>query len=218
MIRNLVAFIFVLSAFLILLQLGFWQLQRLDWKQDLLAKIEAQEKVDPQITPLDLENAVEFQRGFVIGQYLNKPPIILTPRTNPDGEVGYHLLYPFQTEGGDILLSNLGWHSGQTYPVPHTSKRKLSGTLKSPQQKNIFTPNNRPDTGLWYWPDLATIQNHYEVDQIFPMILHLEGKTQNTAIQKPRNNHMQYAIFWFTMAGVLIILTGFSYWRSHHQN
>jgi len=185
-----------------MLNLGFWQLDRLEWKNDILAKIEKFEIVDANKTPLDLNNADDFQRGYIEGRFLNKPAVRIKPRTNIDGAVGYHLLYPFKTNDGQNIIVNMGWYDGETYPIP--TSRKITGYLRSPDKQSSFTPQNKPEQNQFYAININDLEDAYNV-KLNSKTLYLDSAFPT--MQKPRNKHAQYAMFWFGMSGLLLFLT-----------
>lgn len=216
--KRVFTFCFLIGAFCTLLFLGNWQLQRLEWKESVLADIAKQEATDPMTNALDLSNIQEFQRGFIEGRFMQAKPIRLAPRTH-DGQVGYHLIQPFQTTDNDTLLVNMGWVSNDEEFVSFDTRlTKIAGYMKSPDPKGQFTPANFPDQNQWYFIDFDTIEKQTNLS-IKDRILYLESPVSDipktfVGLPKPRNNHAQYAAFWFGMAGLLVLLSGLRYWQS----
>lgn len=208
--KNIVTCAFLLGAIYILLSLGFWQLDRLAWKTEIIKSIEAQEAVDPKTVKLDLSKDVEFQRGYIEGRFLNKLAVQIHPRTNDNGDVGYHLLYPFKTNEGQSIVVNMGWHDGETYPVPNYNKQKITGYLRTPDEKSSFTPSNNINQNLFYSININDLERVYNI-KLFGKVLYLDHVFPT--MQKPRNKHAQYAMFWFGMAGLLPLLVLIFIWR-----
>lgn len=221
----LIASVFTFFAFCVLCALGSWQLQRLAWKEDLLAKIEAAQNVEPSSVQLSAEDFTPenaYARGVITGRFTG-PHIPLAPRTY-DGQPGYHLYRVFQLEGGGAVLVNQGW-AGLEFEVQHNSAdmffdaligqiQKVEGVITSPPQPNFFTPENDLQAWSWYQIDVPQIQSALDLDKrLAPMIFRAESVTQNAIDLKPlglpeapNNNHLQYALFWFSMAGILLIV------------
>ena len=216
MFKTAVAGILLLFFVGVFITLGVWQLQRLEWKNTILAQIDAQEAIDPKRVAIDFNRSDNYQRGFITGRFLNKSAIKLSPRTNDKGEVGYHILYPFQVNGGPVVLVNIGWFQGETYPVMSGDQMKIVGYMRLPTAQGGFTPDNRPDNGLWYRADVSQIEKFYSIKNIHPMVFYqMTGVDAQGfhGIPRPRNKHMQYAIFWFSSAFVLTLLSGWAYYR-----
>lgn len=203
----------LLGAICVFVMLGNWQLQRLAWKQAMLADIEAQAAIDITETRLDLTQAADFQRGYILGTYLNKPPVKIGPRTH-EGKSGYHILQPFRTVQGQNIMINRGW-VGATDDAPITAPLRnlmIGGYLKSPDHPSAFTPKNQPDQGLWYSADIKGFEAFYDIplqDHIlYQEVMESDRPQTFTGLPALKNNHLAYAIFWFGMAGLLVILVG----------
>lgn len=208
--KNIVTGIFLLGSVYTLLSLGFWQLNRLAWKTEIIKSIEAQEAVDPTTVRLDLSKDVEFQRGYIEGRFLNKPAVQIHPRTNDDGTVGHHVIYPFKTDEGQNIVVNVGWHHGETIHLPPIGKQKITGYLRTPDRKSSFTPANNTNQNQFYSIDIQDLEAFYNV-KLFDKVIYLDSAFPT--MQKPRNKHAQYAIFWFGMAGLLPLLVLIFIWR-----
>ena len=111
----LFATLLTLIGISILCALGAWQLQRLEWKKNLLATVETQNAQEfklfapEQITP---ENA--HLNGEIEGKFLYDKEIALGPRllkspSGLDSQYGAHIITPLKLEDGQILLINRGW-------------------------------------------------------------------------------------------------------------
>jgi len=209
--KRIVTLIILIAAFCTLLSLGFWQLERKAWKEDIIAKITKYESVDAASTPLDLDNAEEFQRGYIEGKFITPSrPLKLAPRTH-NGEVGRHLVRPFKTISGENILVNMGWISNHVVDLqwPSDQPIKIHGHIRKPETQGRFTPDNSPDHNQWYWLDINVLQDFYNLE-FKDYILYSEGDyvmpVPFEGLPHPRNKHMQYALFWFFMAGLLPIL------------
>ena len=212
MFKNITAIGILIGAIYIMFNLGFWQLDRLEWKTEILSKIEKFESVDASVTPLDLSNTQDFQRGYVKGRFLNKSSIQIKPRTNDKGEVGYHIISPFKTNTGETLIVNTGWYNDET--ITHKNETKLMGYLRTADKQSSFTPKNNIEQNQFYSIDLKDLEELYGTT-LFDKILYLDSAFPT--MQKPRNKHAQYATFWFGMSGLLLFLAGFFVYRQRHK-
>jgi surfeit locus 1 family protein len=214
--KNIITIVFLIGAIAIMVKLGFWQLDRLAWKKDVIEKLNAQHAVDPMSIALDLSNAKDFQRGYIEGRFLNKSSIHIAPRTN-DGAVGYHVIAPFKTIAGDMILVNRGWVADgvNDYASPPRTNTKIAGYLQHPDKPNNFTPPNNIEIGQWYAITANDITAFYGDDFHDRMLYQEQPKLTApqtfTDLPRPRNKHAQYATFWFFMAGLLGFLSGL-YW------
>ena len=99
----------VLPVLALLLALGFWQLDRREWKHDLIATLEEREAVSPVALPEPVEPAaLEFSRVALTGELLHERELYWTARTR-DGVSGYHVLTPMRLEDGREVILDRGW-------------------------------------------------------------------------------------------------------------
>lgn len=219
MFKKVVAGLLILTALLVLINLGLWQLDRLEWKEAIIEKIAKANETDIETNAIVLEEATEFQRGYLKGHFVDtgKAPLKIAPRTH-DGAVGAHIVRPFQTADGHYILVNNGWISADFdgFPKVHFQPMTIVGHLRLPEEAGMFTPKNRPESNLWYNLDIDQISDYYGLpfeDYVFYNEGDYTLPTPFDGLPQPRNKHMQYAAFWFSMAGVLILLVGFILYR-----
>lgn len=150
--------------------LGCWQVQRLGWKTRLMAVLEDRLVREPLVLPAhigDLDDpdaaadALDYRRVILRGRFRHEGEMLVGPRMR-DGEQGYSVVTPFEREGGDTVLVNRGWLSKK---FADRASRKgedalpegetfVLGLIRKPWKKNFFTPENQPDKGEWYFPDV----------------------------------------------------------------
>lgn len=142
-------------------------MQRLRWKTDLLAKCEDRITRDPlplppRVDPAAVAAEFDFRRVVVRGRLRHDREMLIGPRMR-DGEQGYMVITPLEreSEGGSTVLVNRGW-----IPKKLREQRRrgpgalpegevvVEGMLREPWRKNMFTPENRPDKGEFYFPDV----------------------------------------------------------------
>lgn len=219
------------AAIIILCGLGTWQLQRLAWKENLLAQL-AGAATQPPVTNAVLiadESGVDFayRPAAIYGLYDNANAILVGPRTR-DGEVGYHLLTPLQIAEDDgphaTLLVNRGWVLAMPADRP-TGFMTVRGLLRLPERANMFVPPNDPAKNEWFSIDPAQLATEKNLQNLLPYILYAEGEepadpvmSVGAAYHAPGgpslpNNHRQYALFWFAMAGVLVVIYALRFLR-----
>jgi surfeit locus 1 family protein len=215
--KNIITVLFLIGAFCTLLSLGFWQLNRLAWKNDILAKIEIQENIDPMSVKLDLSDDTEFQSGYIDAQYGVSYLFKISPRTH-DGEVGHHVMGKLETDDGTVVLINYGWiKNGDEVAFNDLYPGRAIGYLRTPDQAGAFTPKNSPENDLWYTIHIKDIEKHFKLDDVHPQVLYLTSNAGNMiafdGLPKPRNKHMQYVIFWFGMSAVWVLMSLLVYFK-----
>lgn len=208
------ATLMTILGFGILCALGTWQLQRLEWKENLIAQINDAYKDKARIPApgfVQITPNKALKRIRIKGRFEHDKELKIKPRTY-EGKVGYHLLTPFHLSGGGTILVNRGWVPDKDVSIKRPQgDGYVTGLLREPPRANPFTPANNPDKEEWYLADLEQIKLARNIKKLAPLILYEDSGRKTYPLAKalkwePRNDHLQYAIFWFTMAGLLLII------------
>lgn len=215
-----------LMAFAALLALGAWQIERLLWKEALIAHIERANRATPlQSLPDDPAalTPLAFRHVTLRGHFLPDIEFHVTPRYFHD-QLGYHLFTPFRlTQGanaGQIVLINRGWVPAaqkapntrpETLPTPQS--QTLTGQIRLGPERNYFTPNNDPVHNIWFGRDIADMARHAALTGVLPLSIDLIGPQDPKTLPVPlegviglRNDHLQYALTWFLLAAGLAVV------------
>lgn len=228
------ATLLTLIGVMILCGLGTWQVQRLQWKQNLLAQIDALYAPETTATPTTLTASQlndaaaagqDYLRGTVTGQYIPEKSFRTGPRVLDDQQ-GTHLYTPFQLQDGGIVFVNRGWipHDDQAAITPAiTGLTTLFGLFRTPDRANRFTPPHDLSAGIFYHLDPPEIAAALKLGTAIPYILYLEDNNSaagNTTLPRPvaarpvlKNDHLGYALFWYSMAGVLLVIYALRFLR-----
>lgn len=206
--------IFGLGGAAILVSLGVWQVQRLAWKKDLLARIEAEIAAAPM--PLTDALSPDFRRYA---------PVTVTGSFGPDhirmlasrksiGPV-YRIIRPFEVDGQGAVLVDTGWQL-QAVAVPNAPKDRLTlvGNLDAPNEADSFTP--APDTAanIWFARDVPAMAAALGTAPVL-VVLRDTPETDLGVTPWPvdtvgiPNDHLQYAITWFSLAAIWLVMTGY---------
>ena len=202
------------------LALGVWQVQRLAWKTALLAEIDRGEAA-PAI-PLPA-NPRPFTKVLVSGTLRQDLGALygIEVRTTLSGPVlGAFLLNPLERPGADPIIVDRGWvPTGAPHdatPVPAT----VEGYIRAPEHPIRFAPADEPANRRFYTLDPAVIGAALGLREVAPFTLIALGTVPPgtvpepaQALPRPPNNHFVYAVTWFGMAGVLVVMFG-AYARS----
>lgn len=219
----------------ILVSLGVWQLQRRDWKHELMARIETRAKAEP----VPLARVVEAWRKNGDVEYYH---VRLTGRFLPDrefhlysiveGAPGWRIIAPLQTPSGDIVLVDRGFVPDQLKEPqardsePPAGEVSLTGLARAPGSKGWFEADNDPQGNRWYWRDLGAMAASLPAglrERVVPFFV--EAEAQPGASAWPRagvtrlklnDRHLEYALTWFGLAFALLAVFGF-YIRSRLQ-
>jgi surfeit locus 1 family protein len=214
--------LFTVPALLILLGLGTWQVQRLHWKEGLIAQRDRMVAAPPIAPPQTLAEAQadQFRHVGDDGVLLNDKEIYLAATSDP-GEPGYQVLTPLQEAGGRIVFVNRGFVPLELKDKSKRAAGELPGTvhiaglLRVPPAKKptFFLPDNRPDLNLWFWVDLPAMAKAAGVPDAAPFYIDADAapnpggwpKGAVTRLALP-NDHLQYAITWYALAVALIVI------------
>ena len=218
----------VLVAFVVLLGLGTWQLQRLLWKQGLIAQYERNIQA-PVVAWQDIRDSVtamprpdhdpyHFSRVKLVGEFVHDKEMYMTGRSR-NGEPGLMVITPFVLQDGSVVAVSRGWIESE-YRAPHTRAAGLftgPQTLEAMYRRAIpvgglrasILPENDTHKNTWYTLDLPAMAAFVDL----PM--HTEYYFMDAREGDPMpygrqwifrisNNHLQYAITWYALAFCLI--------------
>lgn len=199
--------------------LGTWQVQRLHWKEGLLRNLDSEYAKDAagiSLSAADFNDSFEFRRGTISGVYAFSKQIMIGPRFY-ESLPGHHVLTPLQLDDGSFVLVNRGWvpQSWDVHVDEDTGETvSLTGLLRRPSPGNPFTGENNPDKDEWYRIDMDQIAAAKKLKKIRPYVFYPEnisGTVTDYPVPQPAkpelsNSHLQYAVFWFSMAGILLVM------------
>lgn len=209
------ALIFSSLAMIILLSLGTWQLERLRWKSHIISNINKQISLSPREINASVINDIKnynYRRIKLEGTYIyNKNITIYSKVLN--GKVGRHLIIPFKTKFGYILINKGFIPKDYNIDVAFAENAKnisINGIVKFQQKINYFTPKNNLITNEWYYINLDEISKFlnipllgfYLIEEDNPKERYPVGSQYNLKVP---NDHLQYAITWFSLAIALSI-------------
>jgi len=211
------------AAFLVLIGLGTWQLQRREWKGGLIAAREAALAAAPIDLPKsgDAARDLEFHRVRATGAFLYDRTLFVHAIERAHGESGYLAITPMRLASGGVVLVERGWippafrdraRSAEGGPAGDAT---VEGILRlAPEGRpDWFVPDNDPVKGEWYYVDLAGMARAAGVPDALPFYVEAGpapksggyplGGQANTEL---RNEHLQYAITWYCLAAALAVI------------
>ena len=217
-IKPFLAGILVLITVGVFLKMGFWQLERLVWKQGLIASIEAQKAVDATTVPLStkVDSVVyNLNRGYLTGVWLADKNVKVGPQLM-DGVIGYWIVSPFMLNDGTAVFVNRGWvPENMTVMMVDSAPPKgivtITGALRT---SDIDGEMVADDPKSWRALNIDAIANTLRVPNFAPLALFMETSNPPDdstlrpapALTNMRNEHKNYAIFWFGMAILTVVL------------
>lgn len=223
----------VTGAFAVLIALGNWQVRRLAWKEDLIARVNERITADAldmtggrlaAVDPGEFAAANEYRPVTVEGEYRDGATVhVFTSLSDPKGPLqgpGYWIFTPLVTGSARTVFVNRGFvpfdRLAGTPPAPG-GQVTVSGPLRLPETGNFMTPDPDPAKRVWYIRDpqavAAAVGLKGEVVPFFidadaastpPGGLPQAGETRTRFV----NSHLQYAVTWYGLAAALAGVVG----------
>ncbi len=207
--------LFAIFGFALLIGLGTWQVERLHWKEGLIAARTAAVTGAPVVLPQTLDEAQseEFRHVRLDGRFLGAPEFRVHALSQ-DGDDGYHVVASFALARGGTVLVDRGFvpAGGRAAPPPAAGDA-VTGLLRLAQGKpSWFTPDNRPATNEWFYVDPAAMAAADALAGVLPFYVDEDAGPDaraypvggQTPLDLP-NNHLQYAITWYALAAALVV-------------
>jgi surfeit locus 1 family protein len=208
-------------ALAVLVGLGVWQLQRLKWKEALLANIAAAEAaparpIEPALDALAQGHEEDFVRVKAACPGLAHAPAVELYALR-GGEIGSRLVSacPLLTAAYRTILVDRGFVPDTVAARPAVDRGaaapvEVTGVLRKPERGNFMTPPSTPRR--WYLHDPRAMGAALGAAQpVAPLVLMAETTTNPEfkalepapfPIDIP-NRHLEYALTWFGLAGAL---------------
>jgi len=212
--------------------LGIWQVQRLFWKEALIAQVNARVRAPAVLAPGPaawgaVSSADTYRHVTMRGRFLNGDEAQVYALT--DLGAGYWVMTPLRTDDGAIVYINRGFvpmdlkapasrAAGQS-----DSEITVTGLLRLTEDKGwLFSQANDPAHDAWYHRDIAALAQSRHLGAVAPYFVDADGAPSPggwprgglTVIKFP-NSHLVYAITWFSLAGMLI---GFLIWQARSRS
>ena len=215
--RILFLLIFGLTGAGILIGLGVWQVQRLTWKEGVLAQIEARISDAPVALPTAPDpEADRYQPVWADGEIGQGELHVLVSRKRVGP--GYRIIAPLQLADGRTVLLDRGF-------VPTTAKTasrtlgpvSVTGNLHWPQETDSYTPAPDIAGNTWFARDVPLMADALGTE---PTLIVAKSKTDPNVTPLPvdtvgiPNDHLQYAITWFSLALIWAAMTAWFLWRT----
>jgi len=208
----------------ILCGLGVWQVQRLAWKEALIADLGARLAGDPIALPERFDQeAQEFRRVRLTGRFTGEAgahgfrDVAYLTTVRPWG-AGYRVIQPFETTEGRIFLvdrgfvpveaKNEGGAAARPTPYPE-GELTIDGALRWPDDADGFNDLSAPPSdNVWLTREVPRIAPLFVAE---PALVVAETPTAPPGAEFPvplpvtvdlPNDHLQYAVTWFSMAAI----------------
>ncbi len=213
-----------------LLALGTWQVKRLLWKLDLIARVEARihAAAVPAPTQGDWPNIDaardEYRRVRLRGRLLNDKEALVYTATELGA--GYWVMTPLARDDGTTVLVNRGFVPSEKRAVSArrqgqvSGETEIAGLMRMSEPEGSLLRSNRPEDDRWYSRDVGAIAAARDLSDVAPYFIDADATPNPGGLPVGglthvvfANNHLVYAITWYCLAvmiaGMLILV-----WRS----
>jgi len=211
--RFLIPLVFGLAGAAVLISLGVWQVQRLGWKQAILADIQIRIAEDPVPIPENVDSVRDRYLPVTMTGASIGPELHVLMSTKELG-AGYRVIQAVETQGRRVL-ADLGYIPLTAKDSPRAQVHKtFVGNLHWPEETDSYTPDPDVAKNIWFARDVARMSGHLNTE---PILVIVRETSQSVAKLTPLpvdstgipNDHLQYAITWFSLAAIWLIMTGY---------
>jgi cytochrome oxidase assembly protein ShyY1 len=230
--------VFTLVMVIAFAGLGVWQLQRRVEKHALIAVLNEKLTADPVPLPLSSQwgavsaSTDEFRRVrlMAIGYDLASTARVYSSGSALRGDVsgpGKWSFVPVQLPGGEVVVVNIGFEQdardrpsegGALQRFVTRLPAQLTGYIRFPESASLLTPAANVEQRLWFTRDHLAMARALGWGQagkaIAPFYIDLESPMLVPGVRpgplqvQLKDDHLQYAITWFTLAGAVVIAFG----------
>jgi surfeit locus 1 family protein len=201
----------------VLMNLGFWQLRRMEEKRAYIDQIEA--RIGNAAIPLPAvpeEGPHKFQAVYADGRLTGEYLEVLAGQEG--ASPGVLVIEAFALPGGRRIMVQRGFleEEARTAPRPPRDAR-VEGNLHWPQDTTSSTPPPDEKTGMWFARDVPAMADKLDTE---PTLIVASQPTGDGIAPVPvdtsriPNDHWGYAIQWFLLAATWAGMTLFLVWRT----
>ena len=213
--------VFSIAGTAVLGWLGNWQLDRLAWKQTVLEQIDqriAAPVVPVPLTPVPSEDT--YLPVFAEGRFGQEYIRVLVSQKRIGA--GYRVISAFKTEGRRILVDRGFIDLSKSSDMQADQAVVVQGNLHWPDEVDGFTPAPDLEKNIWFARDVRALSEALQTQPILIVASQISPPDQNI---KPLeidssaipNDHLQYAVTWFSLAAIWIMMSGAFLWRSRKK-
>ncbi|RMF41755.1 MAG: SURF1 family protein [Alphaproteobacteria bacterium] len=190
-----------IGGFALLIGLGVWQLQRLEWKRGILNEIAARMDTTLPALPEAPEEARDEYRQLRL-QGVIGPGELHVLTSGPQGP-GFRIIAPLELPDGRRVLLDRGYVPERDKDRPRlTGPVEVTGNLLWPDDVTDYTPAPDRARNIWFSRAVGPMAAALDTE---PVLVVARGPTDPGITPMPvspgiRNDHLQYAITWFALA------------------
>jgi surfeit locus 1 family protein len=202
----------------ILISLGVWQVQRLAWKEGILARIEARIADDPVALPVDPNpERDQYLPVRVQGMFDGDDLAILVSQKGIGA--GYRIVGAMETSTGRRIMVDRGFVALEDRnKVAPVAAITVTGNLLWPDEIDGWTPKPDRKAGIWFARDIPAMASELGTEPVLVVARAVSDATTGVtplpvSVSGIPNDHLNYAITWFSLAIVWLGMTAYLLWR-----
>ena len=213
--------VFSIAGTAVLGWLGNWQLDRLAWKQTVLEQID-QRIAAPAVPVPPIPDPSEdmYLQVFAEGRFGQEYIRVLVSQKRIGA--GYRVISAFKTEGRRILVDRGFIDLSNSSDIQADQAVVLQGNLHWPDEVDGLTPAPDLEKNIWFARDVRALSEALQTLPILIVASQISPPDQNI---KPLeidssaipNDHLQYAVTWFSLAAIWIMVSGAFLWHSQKK-
>lgn len=197
----------------ILVSLGIWQLQRLEWKEGVIADINSRISADPMPLPKPLSRERDAYLPVEVTGILG-PAYVQVLVSRKGAGAGYRIIRPMIREEDKILIDMGFVRTADATGLKFEEGPPITivGNLQWPQETDSFTPQPDLENNIWFARDVPALADALQTEAILVVrrdAPQLGGPLSPMPVDTSAipNDHLQYAVTWFSLAAVWSLMT-----------
>lgn len=201
--------------------LGIWQVERLQWKLDLISRVEQRLSASPvsppppSAWPSVSRDADEYLKVEAKGRFLNGSEALVQAVTALGS--GFWVLTPFQTDDGFTILVNRGFVPQERRDAASRrdgavdGETRVTGLLRLTEPGGAFLRTNDAASDRWYSRDVAAIAHARGLTDVAPYFIDADATPNpggwpvgGLTVVSFNNHHLIYAFTWFGLSALAL--------------
>lgn len=210
--RMIAPLLFGIVGVAILLNLGAWQMRRLAWKTEIIETVEARMNAPAEAVPAQPDPETDrYRRVDTEGEI--EPGELHVYTSAPPHGVGYRVIVPLTLADGRRILLDRGFVPiEEKAAARHLGPITVEGALQWPRESDSFTAAPDHDENIWFARDVSLMSEALDTEPVLLVTRASDDPDQPMPLPVAlniRNNHLEYAITWFSLALVWAVMTVF---------
>ncbi len=197
----------------VLIGLGAWQVQRLTWKEGVLSEIDARIGAPPVALPADPDLARDRFLAVIAEGTIGTEELRVLVSTKSVG-AAFRIVSAFETDQGRRVLLDRGFVPDEARDAARGGgPARVTGNLHWPEETDGFTPENDLAGNIWFARDVPAMAAALDTEPVLIVAREVSGPDHGVTplpvdTAGIPNDHLQYAVTWFGLAAVWIMMTG----------